>query len=381
MATHPPTNGLTVLIAACLTAAVMGSIHAFSVFLSPLEAQFAASRSAVSLTYSLALVSLTIVVLIGPRLYARASAASLMLAACGIGACGAVLAGLANSLPMVWLGYSLIFGAANGLGYGFGLQIAAQTNPTRQGLAMGIVTAAYALGAVAAPPIFATATASHGFAGAMLTLAAILAITGVNCAILLARSKARFQTPPNHRHTAIDPRLILHYWCAYGSAVIAGLMAIGHAAGIATALNPQSAPWIAPAAIAICNLAGAFLGGRLSDAMPPRLLLTALPILSATGLILLAAPFAAPLALPALGLIGFAYGAIIAIYPAVISRQFGADGPRIYGRVFTAWGTAGLFAPWVAGQIFDWSGGYGPALWVACGLGVVSVVVALRIFR
>ena len=43
----PMRSGLSTLAAACLLAAVLGSVHAFSVFLAPLEAVFGASRSAV----------------------------------------------------------------------------------------------------------------------------------------------------------------------------------------------------------------------------------------------------------------------------------------------------------------------------------------------
>jgi len=45
----------------------------------------------------------------------------------------------------------------------------------------------------------------------------------------------------------------------------------------------------------------------------------------------------------ALGLIGYCYGAIIAIYPVAVVDVFGTlAAPRIYGQVFTAWGLAGL---------------------------------------
>jgi len=87
-------TSLTVLIAASIVSAVLGSIHAFSVFLEPLEIQFSEPRPA----------------------------ASFILFVCILAACGVLVAGLADSLPIVWLGYSLIFGVANRLGYGFGLQ-------------------------------------------------------------------------------------------------------------------------------------------------------------------------------------------------------------------------------------------------------------------
>jgi MFS family permease len=80
-----------------------------------------------------------------------------------------------------------------------------------------------------------------------------------------------------------------------------------------------------------------------------------------------------------LGIIGFAYGGTIATYPAAIANLFpGEDGPRAYGRIFTAWGTAGLMAPWLAGQIYDWYGTYTTALWVAAVLGILSAVTSQK---
>ena len=140
-------QGTTVICAASILCFVLGSIHAFSIFLEPLEARFSASRSQVSLIYSLALIMLTLAVLLGHRLFSRISTTTLVLGICSMAAIGALIAAFAPSLVGVWTGYSVLFGAANGLGYAFGLQSAAMASPGREGLAMGIVTAAYALGA------------------------------------------------------------------------------------------------------------------------------------------------------------------------------------------------------------------------------------------
>ena len=122
-----------------------------------MEAAFGASRAAVSFTYSLALATLTLAVPFGHRFYAAWRPATFVSSLVLLAAGGAFIASLAPSLFVVWLGYGVLFGAANGLGYGFGLQLAAQANPGREGLAMGIVTAAYALGAAVSPPLFALA--------------------------------------------------------------------------------------------------------------------------------------------------------------------------------------------------------------------------------
>ena len=72
-------SGLLVLTAVSLVSAALGSIHAFSVFLQPLETTFGASRALASLTYSFALLCLTAAVLWGHALYAKTTAARFVL--------------------------------------------------------------------------------------------------------------------------------------------------------------------------------------------------------------------------------------------------------------------------------------------------------------
>jgi OFA family oxalate/formate antiporter-like MFS transporter len=77
-----------------------------------------------------------------------------------------------------------------------------------------------------------------------------------------------------------------------------------------------------------------------------------------------------------LAIAGFAYGAIIAIYPVAIAACFGEDGARAYGRVFIAWGVAGLLAPWCAGVIYDARGEYDLAMLIAALVALLSAVSA-----
>lgn len=373
-------SGLPVLVAASLVAMMLGTVHAYSVFIAPLETQFSTGRSALSLGYSLALVCLTLVVLAGPRLYARATPARLMALACGGAACGALLAGWGGSLALLYLGYGVIFGAANGLGYGFGLQIAAQANPGREGLAMGVVTAAYALGAVLAPGVFEAAVLHAGFAGAMSVLALALIAAGAVSAALLQRSGQRFMDSRAETGTAQSRGLVL-LWLGYFGGVLAGLMVIGHAAGIAEAARPGGAAWVAPAIIALCNLVGSLLGGRLADGHAPKRVLVALILLTAVTLATLALGPRGAAVFIALGLVGFAYGGTIAATPAVIVKLYGMGrSASVYGRVFTAWGAAGLMGPWLAGALYDWRGGYGVAL-ITASLFALVAALSLAAFR
>jgi OFA family oxalate/formate antiporter-like MFS transporter len=370
-------HGRKVLFAASMVSMVLGSIHAFSVFLVPLEAMFETSRANISLIYSFSLVFLTTAVLFGPAVYSRLQPAIIYVWVALLGAIGTGIAGNGGSVETVFIGYSLIFGVANGLGYGFGLQFAARANPDHSGLAIGVVTAAYAMGAVLAPYGFEVALALGGFVSAMISLGSAVFVVGIGAAILVARSGVQYTDTVAASNDATLPwDRITTIWVAYGSGVSAGLMAIGHAAGIAATSGFSG--WVAAAVIASCNLVGSLLSGWLSDRVSHRFILTILPILSAIALLALSA--FPELAIQLLGVVGFAYGGTIATYPAAIAILFpGEKGTHVYGRVFTAWGVAGLLAPWLAGQTYDWGGGYGPALWIAAGLGTISAITARKI--
>lgn len=370
-------QGQYVLASAASLSMVLGSVHGFSVLIEPLEAQFHASRAMVSLTYSLALVGITLAVLFGHLVFGRFSPGRIMLGVGLLATTGALLAGFAPSLSIVWLGYSLLFGLANGLGYGFGLQIAAQANPHRGGLAMGIVTASYALGAVLSPYLYSLALGAGGFRGAMIGLAVVLMIVMSVSARLMFIAAPTFAasatgTGPN----PLVPAQFVGLWVGYGAGVAAGLMTIGHATGIAASIGFAGAVWLPPAMIAVANMAGSLAGGFLVDRTFPQRLFVLLPLLTFFGLlVVLSSPTGATI-LPGLGIVGFGYGALIATYPASIAKMFGpANSARVYGRVFSAWGVAGLLAPWLAGMLFDLTGQYTEALQIAIILSCISAVV------
>ncbi len=371
---HGPLITIAAASAVCL---VFGTVHAFSVFLAPLEQTFGASRSAVSLTYSIALVALTFAVLFGPRLYTVMTTRSIILLATTLGAAGTVISAFAPALWLIWIGYGLVFGAANGLGYGFCLQLSAAAAPGREGLAMGTVTASYALGATLAPAGFLHAMESGGFQTAMITLAAILVTFGGAAASMLALpTRLNVSTDSAPHQVVVSKSRINLMRVTYGAAVASGLMVIGHAAEIARGAEGNPPVWLAPTVVAVFNMAGSLAGGVLTDRIGwPRLLLV-LPLGTAAGLGLLMVD-AGGSTLIALGLIGTCYGAIIAVYPAAIAKIYGiADSAQIYGRVFIAWGVAGLAAPWLAGALFDFGGSYVLAIGVALLLSLVSAALS-----
>ena len=365
------------LLACILVTLVLGSIHAFSVFLVPFEQTLQASRAQVSLIYSSALLSLTCAVLVGYKIYPLLNVPSLAGLSCLLAAIGTLISGHSSSYVLVFVGYAVIFGGANGLGYGFALQLSAQAMPERKGLAMGTVTACYALGASIAPGVYKLGLARGGISSAMEIASLIFITTAVIVYLLLRYSKAQYTgesaAAVDKAERSSSKQLLL--WLGYGAGCACGLMVLGHATGIVQSVGAGlEYALTALTLIALANMSGGLIAGWLADRVNIKILLYLLPLISAVTSMLLSINTNALLLVMGLVIIGFCYGAIIAIYPVVVSMLFGASASsKIYGRVFTAWGLAGLAGPWFAGYLFDHTGNYSISLLVAGSLSILSV--------
>lgn len=362
---------------------VLGSVHAFSVFLVPLESLLQLPRSQVSLIYSIALVAITLAVTLGYRIYALLPAWWLLTLTGLVAAAGLWLAAMASNWWALLAGYSLGFGFANGIGYGYCLQLAGRVMPARQGAAMGAVTAAYAIGSIVFARVFAWRIAADSVGSALLSIAFAVLLASLLAAFVMYRAGASYglSQSPATQVAAPRPRLLLRFWFAYMTGVFAGLMAIGHAAAIAQSHSAgiELAAWAA-VTVGVGSALGGFVAGGLVDRWPVSHFLVGLPLLSAAALLGIAASPGTALTLALLAVAGFAYGSIIAIYPVAIAICFGEGGARAYGRVFIAWGLAGLVAPWCAGIIYDTRGDYGLAMLIAAAVALLSAASA-ALFR
>ena len=353
----------------------MGALHAYGALLEAVEQQFQVSRVWASSIYGVSLFSATLAVLLGPYVFARFAPARLALVL--------ILIVLSTSLLVVYggywqwlLGHGLLFGIASGGGYALALYVAARSVPNnRQGLALGMVTAAYALGsawfAVFYPWALAYYSLSHTYLIGMLQ---VLALCGL--ALLLWRSHKQLTVATQLSSDAAMPQGIGRLWLAYACGVFAGLMTIGHALPLMKlSLVEQGVAVAALALMSLANGLASLLAGALADRWGCVYLLRRIAAVSALALVCLAYS-SGVLAVLLLVLIGAMYGAFIAVYPTFINRLFGLQhGPAVYGRVFTAWGIAGLLAAPTAAWLFQVSQNYHLALLIAAGLALTSVLL------
>jgi MFS family permease len=81
-----------------------------------------------------------------------------------------------------------------------------------------------------------------------------------------------------------------------------------------------------------------------------------------------------------LGLIGIGYGIVSGLVAGGIAQywhrnQFGL----VAGRLYIAWCAAAISLPVLAGALFDRTGSYAAAVWIAAGINVLGTLIALRL--
>ena len=351
------------LAAAMLICLCFGSIHAYGVLMVPVEQWLGTSRTVASMGYAIAVATLTAGVYLNGRIEAALSP-QLRLAGCGIlAALGLILAGGTASTVGLLLGFGLMYGLANGIAYAMSLGIAAAAMPGREAQAMGLATATYGLGAVLSAQFFSAALSSVHVAAIFFLLGAMAFVACTLGATLIPEDR-RIGIQSTSGIPQTPPRTLLFLWVSYLLGAFSGLMVLAHAPAIVLWRDGAAAePGLVSSVVSFGSVAGGYLGGVLAERVPgprgvalPMLLqaaaLASLPLMS--GLATISA---------ALGLVGLCYGVLIAVIPAEVRRIAGPQSfAASYGKVFSAWGIAGVMGPVSAGYLFDVTLGYGGAL-------------------
>ena len=173
-------------------------------------------------------------------------------------------------------------------------------------------------------------------------------------------------------------------WSGLLLGAFAGVMVLGHAAAIVGSFGgtPQQMA-LGASLVAAGNGIGRLAGGWLADHVPARRLLSAMMMLSGSALLRLLGvptpPRRAPRSSPWAWATARSRAAIRwSFRTSTASRNLS----RVYGRVFTAWGVAGLAGPLLAGVLFDQAHDYRLALMLgggaALGAGLVCAAIPAR---
>ncbi|MEP7207538.1 MAG: MFS transporter [Casimicrobiaceae bacterium] len=374
------------VVAASLQNLASGGLYAYSVLLPAFETGSGIGRADASLIFSLATVAFLAGVWVAARIGRRASARGLCTTGSAAMIVGLAWCAWAPSYVNLLIGYSVVYGVGVGVGYAGALAMVAQAPLERRGWASGIVVAAFALGSVAWARAYAASIVGLGLA-ATLVLAALAivvlgalawAIAGPPRRTEVAAAKATFSTSADVG-APVRPwarSSLVTLWLAFFAGASGGLAVISQATALAGATAPGDAAgtWAAMA-VGLGNGAGRLAGGASADHCAPHRLLAAIALTMAVALGALAIGSGAAPAWLWLALIAIGYGALSAAVPAVLMHALPVQAfAGSYARTFTAWGCAGLLAPWAFGGWFAASGRYTEALVL---LAVLNAAIAL----
>ena len=253
----------------------IGILYAWSVFVAPLEAELGADRATVSGAQSLCLFTATIGCFVMHRLLHWLTLPQLTLVMGAVTAVGLALAGYGQSVAALYVGYGVLYGFGAGILYFVAMTAASIDGPVRPSIAMSINMSAVAAGGIAWSPGLAFVIDGVGPATAFgMAAAVVLAAAAISAALIAFSGKEApatgaiglFQDMLTDR-----PRVVIVIFLGFLCVAFTALAIIGHAATMmaawgASAGETQFAPMLSSAGY----VAGALVGGLLTDALTGR---------------------------------------------------------------------------------------------------------------
>lgn len=384
--------GWIVVGAAHLTLALcFGTAYAFSSFFLALQQEFAASRTAVSLAFSLAAFGYYLVGAFSGALAERVPVRLVVGAGVLLLCAGLVGASFVQSLPAVLLCYCCGFGLGVGLMY---VPAVAAVSPwflRHRGRAMGVAVTGTGVGTLCMPLLASQLVLLSDWRFAMQILAALVLLAGLPAAALLESSPhARGLLPDNETGDAPASECEgmtlgqavrqAGFWKFY-FAIFLGSVGVFipyvHLAPYVSDLGmPPKQGALLVGLIGLGNIFGRFVLASWADHLGRRAALACFTVGMGLALSLwLGADSFWSFAAFSLAF-GAMAGSCIALYPAVAADTFGTRrASSILGALYTAVGLAALAGPLMAAVTFDAGGSY--AVSIAFAIACAGAAAAL----
>ena len=370
---------LVIACAGVLVQVGLGSAYAWSVFRQPLSEEFGWSISAVTVTFSLFILTAGLASVLGGLWMQRSGPRPVLVASGLLYGGGVALAGTsADALWRLYGSYGVIAGAGLGLGYIVPIAVLQRWFPDRRGLINGIAVCGIPAGALIASPIAGWLVARAGVLDAFLVLGVVYGAVIIGAGAVLrdpppsgAAARRAEETRDWDLRGALRTRQWYALWATFFLSVTAGVGLISSAAPMAQELGGLTAA-------AAAGITGAlFVGdalGRLvwpwwSDTLGRRRVFVAIFCVQAAAFVLLSVA-ASALAFAALAtLILFNYGGSSGAMAPFVADLYGARNVgSIYGLMLTAWGFGGVLGPLVIAAMRESTGSYSAALLIVAAI-------------
>ena len=383
----------------------LGTVYAWSVFRKPLQEFYSTPELKITATQTLYpfmvfLAVFTILMPITGRVLARGVSPRLLsIIGSLLVAAGWILSGYASNISQMYLTYGVIAGAGVGIVYGIPIAVATRWFPDIKGLAVGATVLGFGASALVTAYVASNLIATQGILSAFRSLGLFFAVALVLLSLLLKFPPAGWKPagwqPAAGSGGTIDytPGEMLGtlsawgLWLCFIIGSLAGLMAIGIAAGVGQEIIKVDAKTAASlvAFFALFNGGGRPVFGFLTDAVGPgkaAALSAFLVLLASVLMVLFAGEGTLILFMFCFACLWAALGSWLAIAPTGTATFFGIKNSAAnYGVIFSAYGIGAIAAGLIAGQAKDVFGSYIYAFYVTGGLAALGIIIALTLVR
>lgn len=386
----------SIAVAGVIIQIALGAVYAWSVFRIPLTKAFGWTISEVTLTFTIAILTLGFASFVGGLWMRRVGPRVVAIAAGVFYGAGVFLASFsAGRLYWLYFSYGLLGGIGLGLGYIVPVATLVKWFPDRRGMITGIAVAGFGAGALITAPIASRLIVRVGVMRTFAILG-IVYFLAVTIPAFLMRDPPADYRPEGWAPSASQQRQrssktytlaeAMRTWQWYGLWALlflntsAGISIISQAAPMAEEITGVSAAVAAGLVgiISIANGSGRFLWAWFSDLVGRRAVFFSMFIIQVVLFLVLPRIQSFPAFTAICFVILLCYGGGFGTMPAFAADYFGAENVgSIYGLMLTAWGFAGVFGPMLIATIRQSTGRYAQALYVIAVVMFCSAVIPL----
>ncbi|MCF6174761.1 MAG: MFS transporter [Victivallaceae bacterium] len=377
-----------VLLASMIIQVCLGSVYAWSEFVLVLKQEYAISTTQTQLIFGVTIAVFAIIMIFAGRLQDKIGPRPV---ACiggllfGLGYLIAAFSG--GDFWLLLLGIGFISGSGIGFGYVCPLATCVKWFPTHQGLITGISVAGFGAGAILMAEVV-----EFCFYQELQVLDIFFWIAVIYGIVLIISSM--FLSVPRSSQITIDVQPLKLAWLLrekkFLSLVIgmfagtfAGLLVIGNLKlfGLAAGLTSNIAT-LGIVFFAIGNALGRILWGKYYDKMGSASIFHSLLFMAVSVAGLLFIDGSSLLFIIVSTFIGLGFGACFVLYATAVAQVYGANLlGSIYPWIFLAYGVSGIVGPLTGGLLFDLTGSYSPAIFIAICLTLFGVFLSKYYFK
>src|SRR5580698_124670 len=302
MSTTP--NRWLIAVAGVFMQVALGAVYAWSVFRIPLTKAHGWSISQVTLVFQVTIFIVGFAAFVGGLWMRRSGPRPVAFTAAVLYGVGIVLAGMSDSLNMLYLTYGLIAGV--GLGFGYIIPIATLVKwfPDKRGMITGVAVAGFGAGSLVTAPVANSLIASVGVGRTFEILGCAYFVIVFLCAFFMQNPPAGYApagyqanragtVARSKRDFSLKEALSTWQWYALWMTLFlnttAGIAIISQASPMAQEISGVSAATAAGMVglISVANGSGRFLWAWFSDAVGRRTVFLMMFLLQAVAFLLL----------------------------------------------------------------------------------------------